>query len=341
MSDNQLLMLCEKKNKIGLVGNFLSEKLDGQRLWWDSGVTAGLRVRDIPWAGRDPRKQDMLSTGLWSRLGNVVHAPDWWTKQLGSVMLDGECFMGYEYRQRLMSVIKAEDGSRDWTGVRFMCYDSMPAATMFSERTVTYGGKKQLISGAMGFARMASTTWSMGFKARLDWIKAHVIENDVVKIHAQHEVPFGNGAQAFLDTMLSSVLERGGEGLILKGRDARYECRRSYGCIKIKPFEDMEGVVVGFVSGKETDKGSRNLGRMGSLILRLANGRELQLSGFTDAERELSNDAAMWAANNPDTKSYEGTKRFAHGSVVSFKYRGLTADGIPSEARYWRKREDE
>lgn len=341
---SELLMLCHKYNpkKMGLAGNFASEKLDGQRLWWDAGCTAGMRVSQIPWANHyDARKQSMLSTGLWTRLGNVVHAPDWWLKQLGSVMLDGECWKGYEYRQNLMSIIKKEDGSSDWTGVKFMCYDSMPPATMFSERTITYTGRKQLISGAMGFANMAGTAWTMGFKSRLDWMKAHIIENDVVTIHAQHELPYGGTAQQFLDNLLSSVLEAGGEGLVIKNRDARYECNRSHGCVKMKPFEDAEGVVRGFVSGKETDKGSRNLGRMGSLILQLANGRELQLSGFTDAERELQV-LGDWAAANPNKECRaSGTKHFPIGSVVSFRYRGLTADGLPSEARYWRRREDE
>ena len=31
-------------------GYFLSEKLDGQRCFWDGGITRGMRTVDVPWA---------------------------------------------------------------------------------------------------------------------------------------------------------------------------------------------------------------------------------------------------------------------------------------------------
>lgn len=341
--DNSLVMLSQVFNpkKAGLAGNLVSEKLDGQRCWYDGGITVGMKIKDVPWAGRDARKQEWISNGLWSRLGNKIHAPSWWIKQLPTVMCDGELFAGYSHRQYLMSAIKAEDGSTNWKNVKYMLYDTPPVKRMLSERTVTYSGKKQLISGCIQWAdRVASVSYGAGFKSRLTWLKEHVQENDVVKIHAQYEVPFGDSKQ-FIDQMLERVLAAGGEGLIIKLRDSLYECCRSHNCLKLKPFEDMEGTVIGFISGKETDKGSRLLGKMGSLILKLANGRELMLSGFTDEERELAQDAGLNAAMNPDTRFNTGTLVFALGQRVTFKYRGLTADGVPMEARYWRKREDE
>ena len=34
-------------------------------------------------------------------------------------------------------------------------------------------------------------------------------------------------------------------------------------------------------------------------------------------------------------------KSFKRGQTVTFKYRELTDDGIPKEARYWRRRDAE
>ena len=34
-------------------------------------------------------------------------------------------------------------------------------------------------------------------------------------------------------------------------------------------------------------------------------------------------------------------RHFKRGQTVTFKYRELTSDGIPKEARYWRRRDTE
>ena len=58
---------------------------------------------------------------------------------------------------------------------------------------------------------------------------------------------------------------------------------------------------------------------MGALRVQLPDGREFRLgTGFTDAEREAP----------PPV-----------GTRVSFRYQGLTDDGLPRFARYWRLRE--
>jgi hypothetical protein len=90
---------------------------------------------------------------------------------------------------------------------------------------------------------------------------------------------------------------------------------------------------------------------MGALILEIDEGKRLELSGFTDEERTLVDrrsengysDAEDWAMENPETECPEGieAEQFPIGSTVTFRYRGKSKDGIPQEARYWRKREEE
>ena len=345
--NNTFLMLCQKYDpkKIGLAGNLISEKLDGQRAFWDGRVTAGMAVRDVPWAAHhDARKQEMISTGLWSRLGNPVHAPKSWLAKLpDGILLDGELFSGYEHRQYLMSTIKKEDGSTDWCKVQYVIYDTPPARCFFSGREVTFKpGTKQILSGMIDYAgRVTSVGFGTTFGSRYEWLKAHGFWNDTVRLLEQHEIPYGSGSKDFVDGLLLKVLDARGEGLVLKPRDGRYECCRSWNSVKMKPFEDMEGTVIGFVAGKETDKGSRLLGKMGSLTVRIANGRTLNLSGFDDSERMLGAGTSIIAITKQGEHFAEGTPIFPLGTVVSFKYRGLTADGIPMEARFWRQRSDE
>ena len=84
-----------KKNSLG--GNYLSEKLDGQRGLWDGGITRGMPIRAVPWANvekEDRLVEDRISTGLWSRYGHPIQAPDWWLDNLPNIPLDGELYLG-------------------------------------------------------------------------------------------------------------------------------------------------------------------------------------------------------------------------------------------------------
>ncbi|MCA3241088.1 MAG: DNA ligase [Rubrivivax sp.] len=119
---------------------------------------------------------------------------------------------------------------------------------------------------------------------------------------------------AALARRLDEVLRAGGEGLMLHRAAALWQPGRSADLLKLKPQADAEAVVLGHLPGR-----GRHEGRMGALRVQLPDGREFRLgTGFTDAER---------AAPPPV------------GTRVSFRYQGLTDDGLPRFARYWRVRE--
>lgn len=115
--------------------------------------------------------------------------------------------------------------------------------------------------------------------------------------------------------MLAEVLKAGGEGLMLHRADAPYETGRSDTLLKVKPWLDAEGVVVAHLPGK-----GRHAGRLGALRLRLPDGRSVSIgTGFTDAQR----------ADPPPLDS-----------VVTYRYRELTASGLPRFASFLRVRTD-
>jgi hypothetical protein len=88
---------------------YLSLKLDGQRAFWDGGISRGLPKPGIPWANnkKDERyKEPPVATGLWSRYGNVIHAPDWFLDDLPKgIFLDGELYAGRGKFQEARSII--------------------------------------------------------------------------------------------------------------------------------------------------------------------------------------------------------------------------------------------
>lgn len=119
-------------------------------------------------------------------------------------------------------------------------------------------------------------------------------------------------SRAQLAQWLAEVEAAGGEGLMLHRADAEYVTGRSPALRKLKPLHDAEAQVVAHRAGQ-----GKYAGLMGALVLRTPQGRVFALgSGFTDAQRR-----------QPP----------AVGSWVTYRYRGLTATGIPRFATFWRR----
>src|SRR5262249_52968060 len=87
------------KDKIG--GGDLSEEADRTPRFLDGGPTPGVPTEQVPWAsipdpktGKPKSKVKPLATGLWSRYGNPIIAPDDFLNLLPCVPLDGELWAG-------------------------------------------------------------------------------------------------------------------------------------------------------------------------------------------------------------------------------------------------------
>ena len=159
--------------------------------------------------------------------------------------------------------------------------------------------------------------------------------------HPQEKLPSNEElAKQRVMEELSKVTARGGEGMMTRGEFSFWNPIRSHDLLKFKKLEDDEATIIGYTSGKITDKESRNRGKVGALKVRMNNGIEFVISGLKDAERETIHHAE-WAWNNPD-KEFPPEANSAHwplGTVITFQYRGKSNDGVPNEARLWRKYE--
>lgn len=341
-------------------GKFLSEKLDGQRCFWDGGVSRGIPAAEVPWANteRDARlKRPSIATGLWSRYGNVIHAPDAWLEHLPAIPLDGELYLGRGRFQELRSIVGDHVAGPAWIGVKFMVFDSPPAGIVFGDRDINITNFKKKLWACYHWwdakGRADTVLSNIVFADRLKFAARYLFGSRRAELHEQVRLPMNEAeAQAVINDRLEAVTSRGGEGLILKSPFSLYKCERTYDLLKVKKLQDAEGVVVGYVAGAlpdntrtvNGDASGKLLGKLGSLIVRVMGPkglRDFNLSGFTDAERELTRQATSFALANPGAQisPYDDgpCPAFPLHSQVTFRFREWSDDGYPKEARYWRK----
>jgi len=119
---------------------------------------------------------------------------------------------------------------------------------------------------------------------------------------------------AALQKKLRDIVRAGGEGLMLHRDDAVYATGRSSALLKLTPWLDAEASVVAHLPGK-----GKYTGMVGALLMEMPDGRRFSLgSGLTDALRR----------NPPPV-----------GTLVTYRYRELTQNGMPRFPRYLRVRD--
>jgi DNA ligase-1 len=217
-----------------------------------------------------------------SRNGNVYQAPGWFVADFPDVPLDGELWMARQRFAELSGAVRKQIPlDSEWREIRFHVFD-LPGPGPFHQR---YGQLKVWVEKA-------------------DSRYLELVEQKPATSHAA------------LMARLERVVAEGGEGLMLKRRESRYEAGRSDDLLKVKTFEDAEAVVVEHLAGK-----GRLQGMMGALRVELPNGRRFRIgTGFSDELR----------ARPP-----------APGTRITFKHYGQTATGLPRFASFLRVRDDE
>lgn len=150
------------------------------------------------------------------------------------------------------------------------------------------------------------------FEQRMQFLRAAFPEtNRFVRVVVQKRC---TGAAQLLAER-DRVVRLSGEGLMLRQPESAYEPGRSPTLLKVKPYDDAEATVIAHEPGK-----GKFAGKVGSLRVRTDDGREFSIgSGLTDAERE----------SPPPV-----------GTVITYRFHGLTAKGMPRFPSYFRVRRD-
>ncbi|WP_234852648.1 DNA ligase [Pseudoxanthomonas winnipegensis] len=182
-------MLATAYRGQGEVAAYLvSEKLDGVRGRWD---------------GR----------ALWTRGGEPIAVPAWFTRGWPPVPMEGELWIG---RGQFDVASAGDPHDPRWRALRFMVFD-LPAA----------GG---------------------AFAARVARMQALLGTGTHPQLRMLEQRRFDS--RAALDAELDRVVQAGGEGLMLQHRAARYLPGRSDALLKYKRLDDAEARVVGHVPGQ-------------------------------------------------------------------------------------------
>lgn len=237
----------------------------------------------------------------------------------------------YWVSEKLDGVRGRWDGHRLWTrgghrvGAPAWFTAGWPEVAMDGELWIGRGRFEE-VSGLVRTAEAEDAAWRQvrfmvfdlpdhggAFQARL--LRAQALLEATAIEWLQPVRQFRVDDAAELDARLDRITDAGGEGLMLHHRDARYEVGRSEHLLKYKPYEDAEARVVGHTPGR-----GKYEGMLGALIVERADGVRFRLgSGFTDAQR----------ADPP-----------ALGANVTYRYNGLTSNGIPRFARFLRVRHE-
>jgi hypothetical protein len=343
-------------------GRLISIKYDGQRAFWDGGITRGFYVSEVPWANteKDGRyKEAPKATGLWSRYGKAIQAPTEFLDALPNRPLDGELWAGPGTFQRTMSICgKIHPKEDEWKQIQYMVWDSPNLDRFLMPGRINNHLWTKIITPEMATWALERTrkfpiiqpAFSDYYEFIYERLKLADIENESLTIIDQEHLPRNTmQAEEYIEDKLQVALELGHEGVMIHHHSCRWMPLRTNDIVKHKPFNDAEATVKGYIWGRETDKGSKLLGLMGALVVEFE-GKRLELSGFTNAERRMEfqeerdipnppAELTRIAKENAGKSVYPGIHNpmFPIGSLVTFKYRELSNDGIPKEARYWRK----
>ncbi|MGJ7572164.1 DNA ligase [Variovorax sp. RB2P76] len=228
---------------------WVSEKYDGVRGYWDG-------------------KQ------LWTRGGERVVAPAWFTAPLPKQPLDGELWAGRGRFPHAVSTVRSQTPNDvAWHEMRFMVFDLPAQAGDFTAR----------LAALRKLLPVTDAPW-------------------VVPV-PQERATTHEALQALLD----KTVKMGGEGLMLHRGGSSYRGERNNDLLKVKPYEDAEARVVEHVTGK-----GRHASRLGALVVETADGRRFKLgTGLTDAERDNPPAIGSWVTYRYNGTTANGLPRFA------------------------------
>jgi DNA ligase-1 len=224
-----LMLANVYRSGIVLADYWVSEKYDGVRGYWDGKA-------------------------LWTRGGERITAPGWFTAGWPNVALDGELWAGHGQFSRAVSTVRQQtpDDSA-WRAMRFMVFDLPAQGGPFTERIPA-------LHGAV---------------SRIDqpWVQA-VAQIKVASPQA-------------LQVLLAKTVKNGGEGLMLHRGASLYKGLRNDDLLKLKTHDDSEARIVAHIAGQ-----GKYAGKLGALLVEMpaTDGKPAQRfklgTGFTDAQRQ-------------------------------------------------------
>jgi DNA ligase-1 len=237
-----------------LADYWVSEKFDGVRGYWDGEV-------------------------LWTRGGERVVAPAWFTAAWPKAAMDGELWAGRGQFSRAVSTVRQQTpDDTAWRAMRFMVFDLPAQGGTFTERIPALNGLVSQIDQP--------------------WVQA--------------VTQFKLASHQALQVMLAKTVKNSGEGLMLHRGASLYKGQRTDDLLKLKTHEDAEARVISHIPGK-----GKYEGKLGALLVEMPAlegrpARRFKLgTGFTDAQRQNPPTAGTTVTYRFRGINDSGTPRFA------------------------------
>lgn len=234
---------------VSLGDYWVSEKYDGVRGYWD---------------GRQ----------LWTRGGERIIAPPWFTAAFPAVPMDGELWVARGRFDLAVSTVRSQTPvDAAWREMRFMVFDLPAQPGDFNAR----------LAALRKLLPVTAAPWLIP------------VPQERATTHAA------------LQALLDKTVRLGGEGLMLHRGSSSYRAERNADLLKVKPFDDAEARVVAVLPGS-----GKHQGRMGALLVETAEGRRFKLGGgFSDALRDQPPAIGTWVTYRYNGTTTSGLPRFA------------------------------
>lgn len=150
-----------------------------------------------------------------------------------------------------------------------------------------------------------------GLMQRLSLLENYLEKNPAEHIRIIEQIPIKN--QQHAETFYQSIIQGGGEGIVVRDPNEAYQRYRSKSILKWKPYQEEECIIRAHIPGT-----GRLENLMGSILCAHPQYGEFRIgTGFTDAERR-----------DPP----------AIGSRITFRFQELTQKNKPRFPRYLRPR---
>lgn len=255
--------------------------------------------------------------GIWdgkhlkTKNGNIINAPTFFLQDLPDFGLDGELWLGYGKFEIIQGLVAKKNADKNaWKSVRYKIFDS-------------------------------DICKNCKLLERLQLAKART-KSEFVEFIEQEKIQNDANFQKILDEKLKMILQKGGEGLIIRAFDEEFSTKRSTKSFKLKAQNDAECVVVGYIDGK-----GKFSSKMGSLICEGEFSKNSDLNAL-----QWENLAKSCAHKNIQCSDDKIKIRFKIGSGFSeqmranppkigekivYKYSAFSKFGIPKHAVFLRK----
>jgi len=241
--------------------------------------------------------------------------PEWMLSAMPMVHLDGELYRGRgpEAFQKMGEIKRHNPSPQGWKGIKYVVFDLPEYDAPYSER------KEELIK----IVEQCQSSWQEIISASdcPRWLKKTPCPIE----YSPHSVITSD---SHLKAMMNEVVSKGGEGLMLKDPNAKYEGKRSPYILKLKAEYDDEAIITGYDMGQ-----GKYTGMLGAFVCS-------PLMPEINGKRKINQEYSFTIAGMTDSvrKTYKRTHPI--GTIITFQFNDRTVSGKPRHPRYQRIRTD-